>query len=88
MVRFGAAIVLGVLVCAALVAVNVFLFPTITPPDAPWAFWRSAADDVMRALLAVAPGFTAGWCAARRGLAVGAILGVVLALGVIRTPHH
>jgi len=29
MVRFGAAIVLGFLVCAALVAVNTFLFPSV-----------------------------------------------------------
>lgn len=79
MVRFGAAIVLGILVCAALVAINLFVLPPV-PVDAPWAHWSFAADDVMRALLAVALGFVAGWCAARRGLAVGAILGVVLAL--------
>lgn len=77
--RFVASVLLGLLVSAALsYALSPF---RMTPPDAPWTFWYMGINRLGDALLAVAPGFVAGWCAKRRGLVVGAVVGVLATTG-------
>src|SRR5690348_5142929 len=79
MTRFVVSIVLGLLVSSALrFAFNRFAF---IPVDAPWTTLYEGISFLGEALLFVIPGFVAGWCAARRGLVVGAVIAVLLATG-------
>ena len=82
-------IFVGIALYAALMS-SLFLFGDRPPPDtaSPFLFWYNAPISAIQALSSVAPGFVAGWVAQRRGLLIGALVGVgaVMASPIV-VPH-
>lgn len=79
MLRLTAGVVLGLLLSAT-ISLAVSAVQSLGPQS--WSIWHYGTTIVGHALVSVAPGFLAGWYAQRQGLAVGATVGVLAALGV------
>lgn len=77
MSRFPTAILLGVVIYGCL---SLLAFFTTLDEGAPWPSWYGTLRSVSDALLAVAPGFAAGWFAGRSGWAVGSAVGVLVTI--------
>jgi hypothetical protein len=75
MSRVAVRVLLGLFVSACLSGVS---FAAIPSQGAPWPLWYSAFRTVSEALLAVAPGFVAGWYIGRSGFLIGAAVGVLV----------
>lgn len=76
------AALLGVATYLALFSLGYYLGQVAFPSPSPtvWPVWYGISRQILESLVAVAPGFVAGWVAGRSGMLIGAIVGVVNAL--------
>jgi hypothetical protein len=77
MSRFAVGILLGVIVSTGLSGLS---FAAMPNHGVPWPVWYSVFRTISEALLAVAPGFAAGWFVGRSGLLIGAVVGVLASI--------
>ena len=78
MSRLVTSILLGIAISAAL---SVLLYIAMPEPDVPRTIWYQGLNTIGQALLAIAPGFAAGWIAGRSGAIVGAAVAVIVSVG-------
>jgi len=78
MSRLVTSILLGVAVSAAL---SVLLYLAMPEPGVPRTIWYHGLNTIGQALLAITPGFAAGWIAGRSGAVVGAMVAVIVSVG-------
>ena len=77
----GIAILLGLAIYLMLFSIGYYLGQVaVGSGKSSWPIWYGISRQVVESLEAVAPGFVAGWVAARSGLVIGVVVGVFSAL--------
>jgi O-antigen/teichoic acid export membrane protein len=78
MPRFAIALLLALIVSVAL---SLAAYAAMPYAGVSWPTWYSAFRTVSQSLIAVAPGFVAGWYAGRDGMILGTLVAVITSIG-------